>query len=127
VISLYRSGVSNSAGTAGLHHRCGGQDGRSASANRRLELPHEISTWNNWMRLPSASRGIPASRLIAEAAVPSLGFPGPPAFRAPLRLVFESLFLIEGLFTFRKDEFLMAILANQCFVGHIFTSWSIWI
>lgn len=76
------------------------------------------------MRLPSASRGIPASRLIAEAAVPSLGFPGSPAFRAPLRFILEPLFLVESLLAFSKDELLVAILANQCFVGHNPTSWS---
>lgn len=77
--------------------------------------------------LPSAAGGVIVSWLIPVVAVSPLGFPGPPAFRAPLRLVFEPLFLVESLFAFRKDEFLMAILANQCFVGHIFTSWSIWI
>jgi len=73
------------------------------------------------MKLPPAACGI----TVAEIAVPSLGLPGSPAFRASLRFVLEPLFLVESLLAFSKDEFLTAILAYQCFVGHNSTSWSV--
>lgn len=48
----------------------------------------------------------------------SLLLPCSSAFRASLRLVLETLFLVESLFAFRKDELVVAVLAGQCLVCH---------
>jgi len=64
--------------------------------------------------LPSVAAAAAAKTSISasiSATVPLL-FPCSSTVRAPLRFVLESLFLIESLFAFSKNEFTIAIFAS---------------
>ena len=51
-------------------------------------------------------------------SVISLSLSCPSAFGASLGLIFETLFLVECLFTFCKNELGSAIFADYCFISH---------
>ena len=56
--------------------------------------------------------------LVLTVVVVALGFFSFAAIGATSGLVGESLFYVERLLAFGKDEFFVAIFANECFIGH---------
>jgi hypothetical protein len=60
--------------------------------------------------------------LALKSVAIELGFLLLATVRAALRLVLKTLFFVEFLFAIGEYEFFGAILANECFVGHVSVS-----